>query len=376
MPVFWFSANSSGPESPEQIEIIRKCRVAILAWQFETQFAPAYRHGEDKLHAEAEVLAKAAPYTDVLIYVQGQLAIDWYESTRAMLPPPCGGDVNGAFKDFWLVQKDGTPAPWPSPARGCTDLNFNFSKPEVREYFVEHVGMPMATLPTAPNLKGVWFDGTDWLGCNDMCNEVVGHFWPCDSHAQEMLFNGTVAWKKDIAARLNARDQIPIFSSINQWNKPLGHGKHTAYENGKATTVYGKCPFTEREVGLELFPLSYGRFFEGFSGTCADIAEIQIEAESGLAVFVNSIGATLTEYTVAAFLMGAGNQSFLASSSCWTDPCTQWHPEFYDQKLGAPKELGYSDPASPTIWHREFAHATVDLNCHPEVPSAKIQWFG
>ena len=72
--------------------------------------------------------------------------------------------------------------------------------------------------------------------------------------------------------------------------------------------------------------------------------------------------------------MDAGNQSFLASCSCWTDPCTQWHPEFYDKKLGAPKGLGHSDPASPKEWHREFEHATVDLDCNAK--SATIKWLG
>ena len=75
--MFWFSANTTGPESPEQVELINKSSVAILAWQFETDYAPKFRHGEDKLHGQAEVLAKAAPDTDVLIYIQGQLAIDW-----------------------------------------------------------------------------------------------------------------------------------------------------------------------------------------------------------------------------------------------------------------------------------------------------------
>ena len=65
-----------------------------------------FRHGEDKLHAQAAALATTAPNTEVLIYIQGQLAIDWYESTRAMLPPPCGADADGAFKDFWLMGKD------------------------------------------------------------------------------------------------------------------------------------------------------------------------------------------------------------------------------------------------------------------------------
>jgi hypothetical protein len=275
LPVFWFSANTTGLESAEQVELIRKSSVAILAWQFETEYAPIFRHGEDKLHAQAQVLAKEAPGTDVLIYIQGQLAIDWYESTRNMLPPPCGADANGTFANFWLMQKDGTPAPWPSPGGGCgPDLNYNFSRQEVREYFVEHVALPMATLPSAPNLRGVWFDDTDWLACNDMCNEVHGmHLWPCDSHARSLLFNGTVAWKKDIATRLNARNQIPIFSSINSWA-----GEHS------------NCPQTERAVGMELFPRSYGRFFEGWQGSCSDIYETQVEAESGIAVFVNFYG--------------------------------------------------------------------------------------
>ena len=107
-------------------------------------------------------------WIQVLIYIQGQLAIDWYESTRAMLPPPCGTDAAGAYKDFWLMSKNGKPAEWPSPH--CSpDLNYDFSQQKVRDHFVSHVALPMAA---APNVKGLWFDDTDWLSCNDMCNEV------------------------------------------------------------------------------------------------------------------------------------------------------------------------------------------------------------
>ena len=38
----------------------------------------------------AATLATTAPHTEVLMYMQGQLAMDWYEITRALLPPPCG----------------------------------------------------------------------------------------------------------------------------------------------------------------------------------------------------------------------------------------------------------------------------------------------
>ena len=120
------------------------------------------------------------------------------------------------------------------------------------------------------------------------------HLSPCDMVAKERLFNGTVSWKTDIATRLNARGQVPIFSSVNEWN---------------ATPSQGSCPRNERQVTQEMAGLSHGRFYEGWSGTCAAIAQAQAEAEAGVAVFVDRYTtAPLDQYTVAAFLMAAGNQ--------------------------------------------------------------------
>ena len=203
--------------------------------------------------------------------------------------------------------------------------------------------------------QGIWFDDTDWLSCKDMCNEVHNmHLSPCDMVAKERLFNGTVSWKTDIATRLNARGQIPIFSSINKWN---------------ATPSQGSCPRNEQQVTQEMAGLSFGRFYEGWSGTCAAIAQAQAEAEAGIAVFVDRYtAAPLDQYTVAAFLMAAGNQSFLAVQSSWTDPGTKWHPEYFDQPLGVP--TGPATRVSGTSWHREFAHVTVDLDC--KARSSKI----
>ena len=96
----------------------------------------------------------------------GQLAIDWYESTREMLPPPCGSDSAGEYTGFWLKGADGKPAAWPSPHCG-PDLNYDFSQRRVQEHFVSSVALPMAN---HANVKGLWFDDTDWLACTDMCN--------------------------------------------------------------------------------------------------------------------------------------------------------------------------------------------------------------
>ncbi len=58
--------------------------------------------------------------------------------------------------------------------------------------------------------------------------------------------------------------------------------------------------------------------------------------------------------------MSAGDQSFFASCNCWTDPCTTWHPEFYEQPLGAPLGVGL---ANGSVWTRQFEHANVTLDC-------------
>jgi hypothetical protein len=162
--------------------------------------------------------------------------------------------------------------------------------------------------------------------------------------ARERLFNGTVAWKKAVATALNARGQIPIYSSLNSWNT-------------------SSCPYDEQHVTEELRGLSHGRFYEGWGGregaSCSEIANARTEAEAGIAVFANNIG-PLTTYQTAAFLVGAGNQSFFASAMGWTDPGTTWQPNFYDQPLGKP--LGRA-LVQGTKWTRHFAHTSVTLDC-------------
>ena len=74
---------------------------------------------------------------------------------------------------------------------------------------------------------------------------------------------------------------------------------------------------------------------------------------------VLAVATDIDAYTVAAFLMGAGNQSFMANSRGWTDGGTFWRPEFYEQPLGRP--LGRS-VQSGYMWHREFEHVSISLD--------------
>ena len=74
------------------------------------------------------------------------------------------------FTVYVALHMQGKPAGWPSPH--CSpDLNYDFGQQKVRDHFVANVALPMAA---APNVKGLWFDDTDWLSCKDMCNEVHG----------------------------------------------------------------------------------------------------------------------------------------------------------------------------------------------------------
>ena len=96
LAVAWFSANTTGPESEEEMALIANYSVAVLSWELGTKsVSDPWRHTDDKMRKAAAALATAAPDTEVLMYMQGQLAMDWYEITRALLPPPCGVDSVG-----------------------------------------------------------------------------------------------------------------------------------------------------------------------------------------------------------------------------------------------------------------------------------------
>ena len=126
LPVFWFSANASGPESSAEMALISNYSAAVLSWELGTQAVDdPWRHTDNKMRALAAKLGTAAPKTEVIMYMQSQLAMDWYEITRALLPPPCGTDSGGAFENFWLLDNaTHRPAAWPSPHGSiCHSLN-------------------------------------------------------------------------------------------------------------------------------------------------------------------------------------------------------------------------------------------------------------
>jgi hypothetical protein len=177
---------------------------------------------------------------------------------------------------------------------------YDFGKAKVRDYFVHNIVLPFAD---APNVRGVFLDDADSLACgSDLCSSFNGvHFWPCGPEPRERLFNGTVAWMKAAIAALNARGQIPIFNSNNDWNCS------SAPPGSKPRYGESNCPRSEAAVHAEFGPgLVYGRFQEAWNARSPDIWNARQEAEAGIPLFVHGGAKGIDSYTVAAFLMAAG----------------------------------------------------------------------
>ena len=69
LPVFYFSANASGPETDEAMRLIARFHVAILSPSLGNGWwpgLPAWRDEGEKLAQQTAILAKAAPNTDVV----------------------------------------------------------------------------------------------------------------------------------------------------------------------------------------------------------------------------------------------------------------------------------------------------------------------
>ena len=153
LSTFYFSANTDEYESQQQLEFISKYGLVIFPWQTAINMDPKNRHGEDKIHNQVDQMRAYNPEIEIMMYMQGQLAMDWYEYTRVLLPPPCGTDSTGEFTDYFLMNASShTPAHWPSYSCDGYDLNYDFSQEKVVDYYVNNIVKPYVTHP-AVNIR-------------------------------------------------------------------------------------------------------------------------------------------------------------------------------------------------------------------------------
>jgi hypothetical protein len=72
-------------------------------------------------------------------------------------------------------------------------------------------------------------------------------------------------------------------------------------------------------------------------------------------VVVHASSTTLSTATLASFLIGQSNYTYLGTSTDWTDPFWTWHPEY---------DVTYGSPLGPPVrnssgWFREFTGCSV-----------------
>ena len=61
LPVFWFSANETGPETAAEQALIANYSVAVLSWELQTKGADPWRRTDTKMRA---LSAGACPHPD------------------------------------------------------------------------------------------------------------------------------------------------------------------------------------------------------------------------------------------------------------------------------------------------------------------------
>jgi hypothetical protein len=106
LPVVWFSANASGPNSLAELQLVAEHDLAIMSWGQAMPSEPG-RIIRDSEKAQAEAAAAARSYLDSVgnnvtvigVYRQIQIALGLFNVTHAAALDP-------AKKSFWLHQLD------------------------------------------------------------------------------------------------------------------------------------------------------------------------------------------------------------------------------------------------------------------------------
>jgi len=254
--------------------------------------------------------------------------------------------------------KRGDPT-FPQPEIGM--LVFNLSNPEMRKMFVDE-----CVNATKAGFDGCFVDGADkWPPC--AADPSLPGCWkwsaPCNLTAAdfEALAVGQRSLLKELQAAVttdgiivgkrkdgdptdDARFVDSMFpsdcfcSSYNsEWNDKTADACKTHMKVNMETSARGQIGFMHGEFN---------------SNPSAPSAQEQFL------------------FTLAAFLVSAGDTSFFAFSDGWYYNGTRWHDE-YDLPLGAPTGPAKVDASG--IWHRDFeagVSVTLDLKAH----TATIDW--
>lgn len=312
---------------------------------------------EESLQAQgaalkAAVAAAGLPPRPILGYVDHMSPQQYFAGQNALREDPALGSYLARLE--WL---QGEPIDCMNASRGgCCEQGsefgiYDFGNPAVVKYYAENVIGPLID---GVGLDGTFLDSIDWaltFGC--------GNRWICTDAEKDGLVNGSLA----------ALDAALTYAA--------GHKKLLSV-SGHSNLFFGAW-YYEAQIALIAKHGNAWRFYEGFSVDTHHMATYLYEAQ-GLNISSGNGTPSDTNYSVpvmvhfydapvyapdwlqlAAFLIGANENSYFSSSGGWAFTSFTIFPE-YSQPLGLP--LGkptVSTVGSMTTYAREYEHCSVVL---------------
>eukprot|EP01079_Euglenida_sp_SAG-EU17-18_P008962 gene8962-1607_t len=327
---------------------------ALPPHSWDTVGNKVYIHGcnSEGLLSPSE-LALVAKYPLVTVEKgQGELQPGYAEDKMANLSRQYHtGNPDGSGLPF---RRRGDPT-FPQPADGM--LIFNTTNPDMRKMFVQEC--LHATTPEGGGFSGCFIDSASWAPCLSnykTCGPTDG----LSKAAVESLVAGNQALLTELQAAgpdkfIVANDGGGQFNDTKFCNTIfLSDTFCSGYKWATwDQTLAAQC---EVEIAAAVKVVAQGQVVLSHG----EISHLRLQPEQMQEDFT---------FTLAAFLVTAGESSFFGFSDGWYYNGSRWWPE-YDRPLGNP-----TGPATQTdgVWTRHFAAATVTLNVKQHL--GKITWL-
>ena len=338
-----------------QLDVVQKFAIV----QFDKKANLAVLPGvsfEDRAIALARTVKARAPRAKTLLYINGMIN---FANSRLF-------NATAAATDPWLLAANlDTGAPLTISGNGV----FNASAPPMRALIVADARYGLAS----GAFDGVFIDRADWAS-SGKCAHYHGHF---DARTCRSLVPGQRQLFADLTAALGA-------GAIVLAKETGGAAALDWQQANAAMTSDTFCSAYCHGCNASADPAALWRAADAAHcaasiGTIANMsARGQLTESHAMGPLDGALGAAEREFTMAAFLVAAGNLSYFSyadwAGACWELAGTRWWPE-YDRPLGAP--LG--PPATPVsagrplVFARNFSSGTtvwVDVENH----EAKITW--
>jgi hypothetical protein len=335
--VLFFTGNNSGPNSDALNQQLARFGHVGIGWQL-TGSEPSSHVGhievvERTLAAQLRALSSRI---HVFALRNDQVVSPLWDCARARMMDPASvhmflRNASGALLgqgSLWQGTKT-----QPLLSGSVHQYWLNFSEPSAREWWADvFVGGALRE----PNISGVYFD----CACNSVTPDAV-------------------RTQRNAALRPTLRH---VFSTAARSNKLL-----LAYKPNGPTTA---CDRQQVSRGFCAEPMRY--FISLGRNTSTSSTMIMLHGYGGREFpkdHAQSINASVAAFLIA---RSRGGNSLLRLSSCvgcpYNWPTPPWSPVF-DIVVGAPLTDGTEDQLQAGVFRREFAYATVELNCTSFVAS-------